>query len=90
MRSSLRPTCLVPSLAGFFFLCVWGEKELDEYGRRPHSICNQLLFPLSNSPFLLLTWDRIVVSDDLNVLAVARGPRVGDKDAVEGEVLFDG
>ena len=26
--------------------------------------------------------------DDLDVLAVARGPRVGDEDAVEGEVLF--
>ena len=37
---------------------------------------------------LFLTWDRIVVSDDLNVLAVARRPRVGDEDAVEGEVLF--
>ena len=35
-----------------------------------------------------LTWHGVVVPDDLDVLAVARSPRVGDEDAVEGEVLI--
>ena len=44
-------------------------------------------FSFSCQIFSHRTWHGVVVSDDLDVLAVSRGPRVGDEDAVEGEVL---
>lgn len=101
MRSSLRPTCLVPSLAvKVKFADERGEKEgrgVKVERTRRLSAASPLSRRTPNSILLLFrsnyllskpTWNGVVVPDDLDVLAVARRPRVGDEDAVEREVLF--